>query len=170
MFFQKGLSVLSKKCVYSVKKVCLLFQKELSVLLKKAVCSFRKVGMSVLSKKCFCSVKEVCLFFQKVLSALSDRYIYSFRKVCLFCQRNVSGMPMKWKKYSLICKPALPASASPRKKSPTETRTTKHNLSASMYTHHQTKICTKIRQKDISNISLWSHHLHLTKRERKKNW
>ena len=99
MFFQKGSSVLSKKCVCSVKEACLLFQKGLSVLLKRVVCSFKKVGMSVLSKKCFCSVKEVCLFSQKVLSALSDRYICSFRKVCLFCQRSV---PLFFVLYSYL--------------------------------------------------------------------
>ena len=156
MFFQKELSILSKKCVCSVKEVCLLFQKGFSVPLKKG-CLFFQKGRYVYSvKEVFCSVKEVCLFFQKVLSALSDRYIGSFRKVCLFCQSNVSVMSMKWKNCSFICKPALSASASPRKKSPTETRTTKHNLSASMYTHHQTKIYTEKRQKEISNISLWS--------------
>ena len=65
------ISVLLKRFVYSVKKVCLK-------------------GMSVLSKRCVCSVKEVCLFFQKGLSVLSKQFVRSIKEVCLFFQKYLS--------------------------------------------------------------------------------
>ena len=80
----------------------------------------------------------------------------------------IKRMLTTWHPYTRASFFSQRLSASPRKKSPTETRTTKDNLSASVYTHYQTEMYTEKRQKEIYNIPLWSHHLHLTKRESEK--